>query len=147
MDTTKKIKITVDTAIDAPLDKIWNYWTLPEHIIQWNNASDNWHTPKAENNLQKGGKFCYRMEARDGSMAFDFEGVYDEVHHKDLIVYTIADGRKVMVNFNQTGHKTVVTEIFEAENTNSVEMQRNGWQAILNNFKKYVETNQYPKIP
>lgn len=141
MDTAKKTKIKVKATVNAPIEKIWKFWTLPEHIIRWNNASDDWHTPKAENDLRKGGKFKIRMEARDGSAGFDFEGSYDDVQVNKNISYSIADGRKVTVYFDQSGSKTNVTEIFEAENFNSIEMQRNGWQSILDNFKKYAEAN------
>lgn len=141
METATKTKITVETTVQAPVEKAWKYWTAPEHIKQWNNASDDWHTPKAENNLTQGGNFVYRMEAKDGSFGFDFEGVYDTVVLHELIAFTISDGRKVSVSFKSEGGKTKVTETFEAENDNPVDMQRGGWQAILNSFKKHVETN------
>lgn len=137
MDTQSNI--TVKATINAPVEKVWEYWTKPEHIMQWNNASDDWHTPRAENDLRVDGKFVSRMEAKDGSMGFDFGGVYDEVKENELISYTMDDGRKASVKFSGDGNKTKVTETFEAENMNSIEMQKNGWQAILNNFKKYTE--------
>lgn len=139
MGLKNKPKITVDAVINTSLEKVWNFWTQPEHIIKWNNASLDWHTPKAENDLKAGGKFLFRMEAKDGSFGFDFEGVYDRVIHHELISYVIADGRKVDVVFSPLGSKTAVSETFEAENTNSLELQEEGWQSILNNFKKYAE--------
>ncbi len=136
METTV---ITVDALIDAPIEKVWDYWTKPEHITQWNFASDEWHSPKAENDLRVGGKFSSRMEAKDGSFGFDFGGVYDAVEDKKHIAYTLGDNRKVSVDFSTEGDKTKLVENFEAEGTNPVEMQKGGWQAILNNFKKHVE--------
>lgn len=130
----------VETTINAPVDKVWEYWTKPEHITRWNNASDDWHTPRAENDLRTGGSFTSRMEAKDGSMGFDFGGVYDEVISNEYIAYTLGDGRKVKINFSVQGKQTKVTESFEAESTNPAEMQQGGWQAILNNFKQYTET-------
>ncbi|HTL10083.1 MAG TPA: SRPBCC family protein [Chitinophagaceae bacterium] len=141
MDTTQKTVITVKNTIQAPLAKVWDYWTKPEHITQWNNASDDWHTPRAENDLRAGGRFLARMEAKDGSMGFDFGGVYDEVRDKELIASTIGDGRKIRVQFTAAGDATEVVESFEAEDTHSVDMQRAGWQAILDNFKKYTESH------
>lgn len=133
-------KITINAAVDAPVAKVWEYWTEPEHIKNWNNASDEWHTPHAENDLRKGGKFLSRMEVRDGSFGFDFEGVYDEVVENRRIEYTISDGRKVETNFEEKNGETHIKTTFEAESENSVEMQRDGWQAILDNFKKYAES-------
>jgi uncharacterized protein YndB with AHSA1/START domain len=141
MDVKNKEAITVEATVNAPIEKVWKYWTLPEHIKHWNNASDDWHTPKVENNFTTGGKFVFRMEAKDNSFGFDFGGVYDEIVPQKLIAYTIGDGRKVKVAFAEEGDKTKVTETFEAEGVNPVEMQRGGWQAILNNFKKYTEGN------
>lgn len=140
METTKKNEITVEATVQVPVEKAWKIWTTPEDITKWNNASEDWHTPKAENDLRAGGKFIYRMEAKDGSFAFDFAGIYDEVKQNERLVYSIEDGRKVSVSFLGNGNETIVTEIFEAENTNSIELQQAGWQAILNNFKKYAET-------
>lgn len=131
--------ITVVAHINAPIEKVWEYYNLPEHITKWNNASEDWHTPRAENDLRVGGKFVFRMEAKDESMGFDFGGIYNEVEEKKLIKYTIDDGRKVVVEFSGNAKETKVVINFEAENENPVERQREGWQAILNNFKKYVE--------
>jgi uncharacterized protein YndB with AHSA1/START domain len=133
--------ITVQNTVKAPVEKVWKFWTLPEHITKWSNASEDWHTPFAENDLRNGGKFISRMEAKDGSFGFDFGGVYDEVKTNEVIAYTLGDGRKVKINFSTEGDETKVVETFEAENTNPVEMQRGGWQAILDNFKKYTESN------
>lgn len=141
METTSRKTITVENTINATVDKAWKFWTSPEHITKWNNASDDWHTPFATNDLRVGGKFLSRMAAKDGSSSFDFEGVYDEVKTTELIVYTIFDGRKVKVTFTGNGNQTKIMEIFEAENVNSIEVQRGGWQAILDRFKKYTESN------
>jgi uncharacterized protein YndB with AHSA1/START domain len=135
----KKQTITVNATVNAPVDKVWNMWSEPQHITKWNNASEDWHTPHAENDLRTGGKFSSRMEARDGSMGFDFGGTYDKVEKHKLIEYTMGDGRQVKVTFEETGGKTNVTEAFDAETQNSIELQRTGWQSILDNFKKYVE--------
>ncbi|SHE37650.1 SRPBCC family protein [Flavisolibacter ginsengisoli] len=140
METANKTRITVETTVNAPIQKVWDYWIKPEHITKWNAASDDWHTPWAENDLRVGGKFRARMEAKDGSFGFDFEGTYDDVQENKYLEYTIADGRKVQVDFSSQGNSTKVTETFEAENTNSIEMQRGGWQAIMDNFKKYAES-------
>ena len=141
METANTTKITVQSIIKAPIEKVWKFWTGPEHITKWNNASDDWHTPRAENDLRVGGKFVSRMEARDGSFGFDFGGVYDEVTLNEKITYTMDDSRRVTIHFTSNGNETKVVETFDAENTHSVEMQRGGWQAILDNFKKYAESN------
>ncbi|HRA60684.1 MAG TPA: SRPBCC family protein [Bacteroidia bacterium] len=129
----------VVAVVNAPIEKVWKLWTSPEHITKWNNASDDWHTPSATNDLRVGGKFTSRMEARDGSMGFDFWGVYDEVKENELIAYTLGDNRKVKVIFSQQEGSTKVVETFEPETMNTHELQRGGWQAILNSFKKYAE--------
>ena len=141
METANKTKITVEATVNAPVEKVWQYWSAPEHITRWNHASDDWHSPRAENDLRKGGKFSSRMEAKDGSFGFDFGGVYDDVKTNELIEYTMGDGRKVKVLFSGQGNETKVQEIFDAEETHSIDMQRGGWQAILDNFKKYTENN------
>ena len=141
METKSRIKITIESTVKAPVEKVWKLWNGPEHITKWANASDDWHTPFAENDLREGGKFLSRMEAKDGSFGFDFGGVYDKVKQNELIEYTIGDGRKVTVHFTSNDNETKVVETFEAEETNTIEMQRGGWQAILNNFKKYAESN------
>ncbi len=141
MPANNGTNITIETTVNAPLEKAWDYFTKPEHITKWNFASDEWHCPAAENDLQPGGKFSYRMEAKDASFGFDFGGVYDVVESNNKIEYTIADGRKVRVDFSAHGNATRITEIFEAEDTHAIELQKNGWQAILNNYKKYSEEN------
>ncbi|HUR10105.1 MAG TPA: SRPBCC family protein [Flavitalea sp.] len=141
METISKTNITVECTVNAPVEKVWTYWTTPENISQWNNASADWHTPHAENDLRVGGKFLSRMEARDGSIGFDFGGVYDHVQTNERLEYTIGDGRKVKVQFIKNGNETKVVETFEAEHIHSAELQREGWQSILDNFKKYVESN------
>lgn len=132
--------ITVATSVEKPVAEVWNFWTSPEHIVHWNNASEDWHTPFAENDLKPGGKFLSRMEAKDGSFGFDFWGVYDLVIENECIEYTLGDDRKVKINLSEMDGHTEITESFEAENVNSLDLQRNGWQAILNNFKKYCES-------
>ena len=134
-----KQPITIQTNINAPLEKVWELYTNPDHVIKWNNASDDWHTPNAENDLREGGSFKYRMEAKDGSAGFDFEGVYDQIVPMALIKYHLLDGRKVEVVFSEDTSGTMVVVNFEPEDTNSLEMQRSGWQSILDNFKGYVE--------
>jgi len=139
---TNKPVLTVEATVYAPAEKVWTYWTTPQHIMQWNNASDDWHTPRAENDLWVGGNFSYTMAAKDGSFSFDFWGIYDEVKENSIIKYTLGDGRKVEVYFSADGGSTKVVESFEAESQNPLEMQQAGWQAILNNFKKYTEADQ-----
>lgn len=134
-----KTKITIDTMISADVRKVWDCFTSSQHIVNWNFASDDWHCPRAENDLRVGGKLNSRMEAKDSSFGFDFEAIYDEVNDYSKIAYTMPDGRQATNNFENLGDNTKVTIIFDAENENSVDMQRAGWQAILNNFKKYVE--------
>lgn len=141
METQEKTVITIENTVNKPVEKVWEYWSKPEHIKQWNNASDDWHTTRAENDLRPGGSFLSRMEAKDGSFGFDFGGVYDDVRKNEYIEYTLGDGRKVKNNFTSQGDKTKLVINFEAETENSIEMQRGGWQAILDNFKKYTEAN------
>jgi uncharacterized protein YndB with AHSA1/START domain len=140
MDTTAN-NITVETTVNAPTEKVWDSWTQPEHITQWCQASDDWHAPYAENNLHVDGTFRTTMAAKDGSFSFDFDGVYTKVEEHKAIEYTIADGRKVKILFSNEGSMTKILETFEAENENPIEMQKGGWQAILDNFKKYTEGN------
>lgn len=134
------IQVTIETMVQAPVEKVWERWTLPEHITKWNAASDDWHTPSATNDLRTGGSFTSRMEAKDGSVGFDFGGTYDEVMKNKLIRYTMEDGRHVSVRFDAQGDTTKIVETFDVESQNSVEMQRSGWQSILDNFKRYTET-------
>ncbi len=137
MDTTKEIVVEID--INAPVEKVWKFFTEPEHIVNWNNASWDWYTPKAENDLRVNGAFNYRMEAIDNSMGFDFAGTYDEILFEKIIAYTIGDGRKVHITFNAGSDVTHIIEKFEPESINSIEKQKSGWQAILDNFKRYTE--------
>lgn len=141
MGTSNPTRVTVQAVIQAPVEKVWKYWAEPEHITKWNQASDDWHAPRAENDLRAGGRFVTRMEAKDGSMGFDFSGTYDVVNVHEEIAYTLDDGRKVNITFNARGNETEVIETFDAEGTNPVEFQQAGWQAIMDNFKKYVETH------
>ncbi|WP_266367032.1 SRPBCC family protein [Tellurirhabdus rosea] len=140
MNTPAKETVSVEVTIQAPVEKVWERWTSPEHIVNWNHASDDWHTPRAENDLREGGKFIYRMEAKDGSVAFDFVGTYEAVRPQESLVYILEDDRRVTVTFAGEGETTRVTEAFEADSSHPVEMQQTGWQAILDNFKKYVES-------
>lgn len=139
MKSLNQSTITVEAVIEAPVGKVWNLWTQPVHISKWNYASDDWHCPSAENDLRAGGRFVSRMEAKDGSAGFDFSGTYEEVKKHKHIAYTMDDGRKVVIRFSGNGDKTRVAETFEPEDENSREMQREGWQAILDNFKEYAE--------
>ena len=141
METPIDKTITVETTVKAPIEKAWQFWTTPEHVTKWNSASDEWHSPSAENDLREGGKFVYRMEAKDGSFGFDFGGVYDKVKENELIEYTLGDGRRVVIKFEPQGNDTKVIETFDAEATHSIEMQQAGWQAIMDNYKKHVEAN------
>jgi uncharacterized protein YndB with AHSA1/START domain len=142
MEAAVKQIITVYTVINLPVEKVWKLWTSPEDIVNWNNASDDWHTTKAENNPAEGGRFSYRMEAKDGSMGFDFSGVYDKVTIYKQIKYTLDDGRKVSLGFTALDGKTKIVETFESEAHHPFEAQREGWQSILNNFKKYAESKK-----
>lgn len=139
MESTAKTIITVQSIVNAPIEKVWKLWTTPADIMKWNNASPDWHTPKAENDLRVGGRFVYTMAAKDGSVSFDFSGVYDQVKIHELISSKLDDGRSLKITFSRSGNQTKLVEDFEAESENSIELQRGGWQAILDNFKKYVE--------
>lgn len=140
METANNAAITVQTTVNAPIDHAWKCFTEPQHITQWCQASDDWHAPYAENDLRTGGKFKTTMAAKDGSAQFDFDGEYTRVDPHRAIEYTMGDGRKVKVTFSGNGNNTTVTETFEPESQNPHEMQRGGWQAILDNFKKYTES-------
>ena len=141
METAEKTAITVEAVVKAPVEKVWKYWNEPEHIKRWAFASDDWHAPYSENDLRKDGTFKTTMAAKDGSFSFDFGGVYTEVQTNKVIEYVMTDGRKVSILFNSNGNETKVTETFDPENTHPLDMQRAGWQAILDNFKKYTEEN------
>ena len=134
--------ITVQTKIQAPITIIWDLWTKPEHIIQWNAASEDWHTPYAENDLKVGGKFKSTMASKDGTMSFDFVGTYDVILDKKLIAYSIEDGRSVMIVFDELEEGFEVREYFEPESVHPEELQYQGWLSILENFKRYVENNR-----
>ncbi len=134
-------KITVENTINADVKKVWDYWNQPKHITKWNFASNDWCCPKASNELRVGGKLSSRMEAKDGSFGFDFEGIYDEVVPQRKLRYSLEDGRSVTTHFEDLKGKTHVTTTFDSDAENPVEMQRGGWQAILDNFKKYSENN------
>jgi uncharacterized protein YndB with AHSA1/START domain len=141
METKTKATITVENTVKAPVSKVWKLWNDPEDIKNWCNASDDWHAPYSESDLRIGGRFKTTMSAKDGSFSFDFEGVYTNIEEQQLIEYNILDGRKVKIVFTNQGNETKVVETFEAENTHPEEMQRGGWQAILDNFKKYTEAH------
>jgi uncharacterized protein YndB with AHSA1/START domain len=141
METIARKKVTVETTVSAPVARIWELWTSPEHISQWNYASDDWHSPRAENDLRPGGRFLARMEAKDGTFGFDFSGTYVDVQPYKYIEYIMDDGRKAEVFFTPLDDQTRVVETFEAEDVNSIELQKGGWQAIMDNFKKYAEKN------
>lgn len=138
---SEQFAITIETIVNSPIEKVWTYWTIPEHIKQWNNASPDWHTPKAENDLRVGGSFLSRMEAKDGSFGFDFSGVYSVVKLHQKIAYAMEDGRKVSITFTSIGDTTQITETFDPEHENSFDLQYGGWMAILQNFKMYTETH------
>lgn len=141
MENIDKTAVTVTVTVNAPLEKVWQQFNAPEHIVHWNHASDDWHSPFAESEFKEGGKSKITMAAKDGSFSFDFEWVFNKIKEHETVEYTIADGRKVSIQFQPTESGVKVTETFETENTNSVELQREGWQAILNSFKNYVESN------
>jgi uncharacterized protein YndB with AHSA1/START domain len=133
-------KITITAIINADVKKVWDYYTLPEHITKWNFADPSWHCPSASNDMRVGGQYLARMEAKDGSFGFDFGATYDEIVDGEKFTYSMGD-RQVTVVFKKDGDKTEVTVTFDAEDQNPLEMQKNGWQAILNNFKQYTEAN------
>ena len=131
--------VQIQTTIQAKKERVWDYYTNPQHITQWNFATPSWHCPKAENNLEVGGRYLARMEAKDGSFGFDFEAIYLEINVGRNFTYQLEDNRKVYTKFEEEEQGTKLTIIFDAEAENTIEAQRNGWQAILDNFKKYVE--------
>ncbi|MFV8321412.1 SRPBCC family protein [Flavobacterium sp. LS2R12] len=133
--------ITVQNTINASIEKVWELWTAPEHVMKWNNASEDWHTPFAENDLKVGGKFKYTMASKDGTMRFDFEGIYTNIVNPSLIEYKLADDRKVKITFESQKNGVLLIEKFDPETENSEALQQQGWQAILDNFKKYVENS------
>ncbi|MFB9078807.1 SRPBCC family protein [Flavobacterium procerum] len=133
--------ITIKTTVNASIEKVWEFWNKPEHITKWAFASPEWHSPRAENDLREGGKFSTTMAAKDGSMSFDFVGEYTLVKENQAINYTMGDGRKVEISFKETPKGVEITENFDPESENPEDMQRGGWQAILDNFKAYAEAN------
>lgn len=139
MEHKNNIEITIETTVNVTIEKVWEYWTEPKHIVKWNYASEDWHTPISENDFRVGGKFLSRMEALDGSFGFDFSGVYDEIKIYETISYILDDDRKVKISFIKQDNSTRIIETFEAEDTNPVEMQQGGWQLILDHFKGYIE--------
>ncbi len=136
-----KAPITVETTVNAATEKAWECWTAPEHIMQWNNASDDWHTPRVTNDLREGGEFVYRMEAKDGSVGFDFGGKYTKLVEQKQIDFVMDDGRKVSITFDGHDGHTHIAETFDPESENSSELQQQGWQSILDNYKKHVESH------
>jgi uncharacterized protein YndB with AHSA1/START domain len=137
----EKIKesITVQVTVNAPVEKCWKLWTTPADIMQWNNPSEEWHSPRVENDAREGGSFLFRMETKDGKMGFDHSGVYDKVVTNELIEYTVADGRKSVIRMVRAGDSTNVIEVFEPEASTPVDMQRGFVQGVLENFKRYAE--------
>lgn len=131
--------ITVETTVNRSPEDVWHCWTTPECIVQWCTGSPDWHTPKSENDLREGGKFITRMEAKDGTMGFDFGGTYTKIVEHEQIEYSMDDKREVSITFESNGDGTHITETFDAEEQNPVEMQRQGWQNIMDNFKKHTE--------
>lgn len=138
MDTTK---ITIQTVVYADRQKVWDCYTQPRHITKWNYAIDTWHCPAASNDLRVGGKYVARMEAKDGSFGFDFEAIYTEIVERERFTYVMTDNREVNVVFRELAGKTEVTITFDAENENPADMQQQGWQSILDNFRKYTENH------
>jgi uncharacterized protein YndB with AHSA1/START domain len=131
--------ITVEAIIQQPPDEVWELWTSLDHIVQWNYANEDWCCPHAVNDARSGGQISWRMESRDGAMGFDINGIYEEVRPHELLIYRMEDGREVRIFFQNLENETKITEMFEPEELNPLEMQQQGWQAILNNFKKYAE--------
>ena len=138
---TEQTKITVEATVNVPVEKVWQAWNNPTDIMKWNTPDPSWHTPRSENDLRLNGKFKNRMEAKDGSFGFDFEGTYDKVDLHKEIAYTMPDGRTATTLFADKEGKTTLTTTFDPETENAPEFQKQGWQAILNSFVKYVESN------
>ena len=136
---SKPEAITIETIVQKPVAAAWKTWTEPEHIMQWCQASDDWHAPYAENDVRTHGVFKTTMAARDGSVSFDFEGVYTEVIPHEVIAYALADGRTVKITFTDNGTSTKIVETFDPETVNPVELQREGWQSILDSYTRHTE--------
>lgn len=134
------INITIEINVNAPIDIVWDTWTNPKHVVKWNHASEDWHSPNASNDLKVGGKFDYRMEAKDGSFGFDFSGTYIEIEEKSLLLTKLDDDRLVHTEFSQHNGFVRIVENFEADAENTLELQREGWFAILTNYKNYTES-------
>ncbi len=134
------MKLTITTTVQSTIEKAWDFYTNPEHIVKWNFANDEWQCPSASNDLRPGGKYAARMEAKDGSFGFDFEAIYDEVEIGKMFKYTMSDNRTVVTTFSQQGEEVIITTIFDAETENPIEMQQAGWQAILDNFARKIES-------
>ena len=134
------MKLTVSTVINKNIKTVWNSFNNPEHIVQWNFAHESWRCPASNNDLKVGGKFNHRIEAKDGSFGFNFEGEYTLVNEYNQMNYLLADDRMVSITFKEEGTQTIITEVFETEKENPIELQQSGWQAILNNFKAYTES-------
>lgn len=139
------VNITIETLVHTPINLVWDTWNSPNHVVHWNHASDDWHSPKADNNFVVGGKFVYRMEAKDNSFGFDFSGTYEEIVDKKRVVTRLDDNRLVKTEFHVENDSVRIVETFEAEDQNSIELQREGWSAILNNYKLYTESLQQNK--
>lgn len=139
------VNITIETLVHAPINLVWDTWNSPNHVVHWNHASDDWHSPKADNNFVVGGKFVYRMEAKDNSFGFDFSGTYEEIVDKKRVVTRLDDNRLVKTEFHVENDSVRIVDTFEAEDQNSIELQRVGWSAILNNYKLYTESLQQNK--
>ncbi len=137
--SVNKITIEIDVMVNVSVAKAWAVFTQPEHVVNWNFAHESWHCPKAESDLKVGGRFNYRMDARDGSFGFDFCGTFTKVEAPNHLAFSLDDERLVSVTFSDEKNGTRIVEKFEAETENSIELQREGWQAILNNFKRYAE--------
>ena len=133
-------RISIEQIVARERSDVWRFFNEPEHIVHWNFASDDWRCPRAENDLRVGGRLCSRMEAKDGSFGFDFEAIYDEVDHEVKLAYTMTDGRQAETSFADVEGGTLVSTTFDVEQENPTEMQRAGWQAILDNFKQYAES-------
>lgn len=138
----KNNSVTLEIKINDKIDAIWEKWNNPKHIMQWYFASDDWHVPKAENDLNIGKQLMIRMEAKDGSFGFDYVGIYKEIIFHQLIRYQLGDHREVLINFKEENEMTIIHEEFDVEDENTIELQRQGWQAILNNFKIYCEKSK-----
>jgi len=133
------MKISVSVVMAEPIERVWEAYTSPEEVVHWNFASDDWHCPKASGDLRVGGSFSHRMEAKDGSFGFDFEGTYTNIVENELIEYSFGD-RSARIEFSSEGDQVKVEVMFDPEDENSAELQKAGWQAILDNFARHVSS-------